>query len=137
MKTKVLTLWLISLLMMGSLLSAEKERQINISWQELFPDHLERVYVIMKTGMIFPHSSQDDIMIDMSIGRLKEELESRGYGIKQIAVVIHNHRMNKNFSRSDYKQYWMLKSYGFKGLFLLYCHRTNKTYDIEDKKKSK
>ena len=137
MRTKVLILGLICLLMLGSFLPAEKKRQIHISWQELFPDHLERVYIIMKDGTIFQHSSQDDLMVDMSIGRLKEELEGGGYGIKDIAVIIHNHRKEKSFFRSDYKQYWTLKSYGFDGRFLMYCHRTKKTYDIEDEGKSK
>jgi len=140
MKSKILTMGLIYLLMMGSVLFAEKERQVNISWQELFPDHLERVYVIMKDGMIFQHSSQNETMVDMSIGMLEKRLKKfkgKNYSIKEIRIVIHNHRRNKNFTREDYKQYWMLKRYGFDGKFLLYCHRTNKTYEIEeDKSKS-
>ena len=128
MRMKTMILGLICLLMLGCALSIEKRRQINISWKEFFPDHLERAYIIMKDGTIFQHSSQDDVMVDMSIGRLKEELESSGYDIKDIAIVIHNHRNKKRFSRSDYKQYWTLKSFGFDGQFLLYCHRTKEVY---------
>ncbi len=115
---------------LASLLVAEK-KSFFASWQELFPDHLERAYVIMQDGATFPHTSQDDAMVDMSIGRLKEELKKMDRNIKDIAVVIHNHRMKKSFSREDWRQYYMLKSYGFNGLFLLYCHRTSKVYSIE------
>lgn len=134
MKVKVLTLWLMFPLMLNFMLSAEKKRQITISWQDLFPDHLERVYIIIKDGAIIQHSSHHEAMIDMSIGKLETRLKERGSNIKEIAIIIHNHRTEKRFSRSDYKQYWTLKSYGFDGRFLIYCHRTNKAYDIEDKK---
>ena len=134
---KILTLGLICLVMVSFVLSAEKKREITISWQELFPDHLERVYIIMKDGAIIQHSSQDDFMVDISIGRLKEELKNRDCSIKDIAVVIHNHRYKKEFSRGDYRQYWTLKDYGFDGQFLLYCHRTKEVYDIEEKEKSR
>jgi len=122
--------------MVCSVLPAEK-KGYTISWQELFPDHLERVYIIMKDGAIIQHSSQHGTMIDISIGRLEEELRKRNSSIKEIKMVIHNHRNQKSFSRSDYKQYWALKSFGFDGQFLLYCHRTREVYDIEGKEKSK
>ena len=109
----------------------EKAGVINHNWQELFPDQLERVYIIMKDGIIIPHSSQHEAMIDMSIGILETRLKERESSIKEIAIIIHNHRKEKSFSRSDYKQYWMLKSYGFDGRFLIYCHRTKEVYDIE------
>jgi hypothetical protein len=120
--------------MLASIFSAS-EKRIN-SWQELFPDHLERVYVVMKDGATFPHTSRYEAMVDMSMGRLEEKLrrvKGKNYSIKEIAVVIHNHRMKKNFGREDWRQYYMLKNYGFNGLFLLYCHRTNKVYNIEKK----
>ena len=134
MKNKTFILGLISLLMLSSVLSGEEKRQINISWKELFPDHLERVYMIMKDGTILQHSSQQEAMISINIGMLEEKLREKNSSIKEITIVIHNHRMNKNFSRSDYKQYWTLKSFGFDGQFLMYCHRTNETYNIEKKK---
>jgi len=134
MKTKTLILGLISLLMLSCTLTAKVEkRQINISWKELFPDHLERVYIFMKDGTIFRHSSQYESMIAMNIDMLEKELKEKNLNIKQIGVIVHNHRISKNFSRSDYRQYWTLKGYGFKGQFLMYCHRTKEIYDIEDK----
>jgi len=138
MRIKVLTLGLICLFMLGSVLSAEKKRQIKISWQEFFPDHLERVYLIMKDGTIFPYTSHYDGKVYISIGWFEEALrkyKNKNYSIKDIAVVIHNHQKNKNFGQEDYKQYGMLKRYGFDGQFLLYCHRTKEVYDIEGKSK--
>ena len=130
MRAKGFVLGLIFFLM--PLSGIEKAGVINYSWQDLFPDQLERVYIIMKDGAIIQHSSQHETMIDISIGMLETRLKERESSIKEIAIIIHNHYKEKSFSRSDYKQYWTLKSYGFDGLFLMYCHRTNKTYDIEE-----
>ena len=136
MRVKFLTLGLICLLVLGSILSAEEKGQINF-WQKFFPDHLERVYIIMKDGMIFKHTSHYEDKIYMSMGDLQNRLKKKNYGIKDIAIIIHNHLKNFKFSPVDHKQYRGLKEHGFKGLFLLYSHVTNKTYDIEDKEKSK
>ncbi|MBA7523221.1 hypothetical protein ES705_15344 [subsurface metagenome] len=132
MRARVLTLGLVFLLVLGSVLSAEKKKKTN-PWQELFTEPIEKVYIIMKDKKGFEYTSHDEIKVHMRIGMLKEKLENRGYSIQDIAIVIHNHRRNKNFTRSDYKQYWMLKGYGFDGRFLLYCHRNKKVYDIEEK----
>ena len=139
MRTKALFLNLIFLLIMSLILSAEEKDPTN-PWRKFFPDHLETVYIIMKDGKRIKHTSQSDIMIDMSIGRLEETLrkiKGKDYSIKKIKIVIHNHRWKNSFSRSDYKQYWTLKSFGFDGRFLLYCHRTKKVYDIKDKESPK
>jgi len=45
MRAKTLTLALIYLLMLGSVLSAEKRNPIN-SWQELFTEPCETIYII-------------------------------------------------------------------------------------------
>ena len=86
---------------LAPLLVAEK-KSFFTSWRELFPDHLERVYVIMKDGATFPHTSHEEVMVDMSIGRLEEKLrriKGKNYSINEIAVVIHNHRRKKNFGQ--------------------------------------
>lgn len=125
--------------MLGSVLSAGKEKRV-YSWQELFPDRLERVYIFMKDGMVIKHTSHDETGIHMSIARLEETLrkiKNKNYSIKEIEVIIHNHRWENYFSPSDHRQYSMLKKYGFNGRFLMYCHRTKEAYDIEENKKSK
>lgn len=123
--------------MLGPVLSAEKKGEVK-TWKDLFTEPVETVYIIMKDGMIFQHSNQNEVMVEMSIGRLEKKLrkvKGKNYSIKEIRTVIHNHRRKNFFTRADYRQYEMLKKYGFKGLFLMYCHRTNKVYDIEDKTK--
>jgi len=110
--------------MLGSVLSA---------WQRLFTEPIETVYIIMKDRAILQYSSQDEAMVNLNIGMLEKKLrkfKGKNYSIKEIKIVIHNHRRKNYFSRSDYKQYRMLKKYGFNGRFLMYCHRTNKVYDI-------
>ena len=108
------------------------------SWQKLFIEPCEIIYFIMKDGQPFRVSSGGIKGIHVPIEELKKRLknEKEAYEIKDIAVVIHNHRTKPRFLEADWKFYRDLKRRGFKGRFLLYCHRTNKVYDIEDKKKS-
>ncbi|MBA7513319.1 hypothetical protein ES705_05334 [subsurface metagenome] len=136
MRTKILIMGVISLLMLSSILSAEEKEQINF-WQKLFPDRLERVYIIMKDGTIFKHTSHYEDKIYMSMESLQRTLKKKDCTIKDIAIIIHNHLKNSKFSSIDHKQYMRLKKHGFNGSFLLYSHMTSKTYDIEDKGKSK
>ena len=134
MRARILALGLI--LSLSPLFSTEKASVINYSWQDLFPDHLERVYIIMKDGVIFPYTSHYGSKVYISIGWFEEALrryKNKNYSIKDIAVVFHNHRKNKNFGHEDWRQYGMLKSFGFDGRFLMYCHRTKEVYNIEDK----
>jgi len=133
---KKIILAIFPLLLLGPVLSIGREN-INYDWQDLFPDPLERVYVIMKDGTIFLYTSHYGDKVYASMGELERMLKKRGSSIKEIAIVIHNHRKEKSFSRSDYKQYWTLKAEGFDGRFLLYCHRTKEVYDIENKEKLK
>jgi len=136
MKTKILTLGLIYLLLLGPILPAEKKGDFN-RWQSLFTEPIETLYIIMEDRVSFQYSSQDENQVFLTIGTLEKQLRTpeRDYKMKDIAVIIHNHLKDCKFSSTDKKQYWRLKKYGFKGLFLLYSHTTNKVYDIEDKKK--
>ena len=136
MKTKILTLGLICPLMMGCVLSMEK-KEVKY-WQELFTEPFEIVYIFMKDRTFFGFSGHYETKVYMSMGLLEKrlkEFKDENYGIKDIAVIIHNHLKGRKFSSTDKKLHWRLKKYGFKGRFLLYSHTTNKTYDIEDKKK--
>ncbi|MBA7535161.1 hypothetical protein ES705_27414 [subsurface metagenome] len=136
MKTKILTLGLVFLLMLGSLFPAEKKKEIN-PWQSLFTEPFESVYFIMKDGTRFRKTNNYEELVYVDIDNLEKELKTseKNYSIKEIKIVIHNHRWKNHFTRSDYRQYWTLKSYGFDGLFLMYCHRTKKVYNIEEKEK--
>jgi len=134
MKTKILTLALIYLLLLGPILPAEKKGDFN-RWQSLFTEPIETLYIIMEDRVAFKYSNQDEVEVRMTLGTLEKRLRTpeRNYKIKDIAVIIHNHLKGCTFSPTDRKLYWRLKSkkYGFRGLFLLYSHTTNKTYDIE------
>ena len=116
------------------LFAAEKEDSINDYWQRLFSEPVEKVCIIMKDYTIFPHTSHYEDVIYMEIGRLEKALKKKGYKIEDIIIVIHNHLTVCRFSDDDYKLYRRLKKYGFDGLFLVYCHTSKKTYDIEKKK---
>ena len=132
MRAKILVLSLILLLV--PLSGIEKSNFIN-SWQELFTEPFEIIYIIMKDNKVFKHSNQDEIKVYMDSGRLEEALKNfktKSYSIKNIAIIIHNHLKGCRFSDEDHKQYRSLKEYGFNGFFLVYCHTSNKVYDIED-----
>lgn len=103
----------------------------------LFTEPFERVYFIMKDGTLFTHTDCYENIIYMRIGELEKALSTseKFYKIKDIAIVIHNHRMDRYFTPKDINQYGALKGYGFNGLFMIYCHMTDKTYCLEDKKK--
>ena len=133
MKVKAFILVLIYFLLLGPIFSAEKEADIN-RWQSLFIEPVETLYIIMEDRVAFKYSSQDENQVFLTIGTLEKQLRTpeRDYKMKDIAVIIHNHLKDCKFSSTDKKQYWRFKKYGFKGLFLLYSHTTNKTYDIED-----
>lgn len=129
MREKIFVLGLIWLLVLGSASSA---------WQSLFTEPIETIYIIMKDGKDFKHSNQNEVRVYMDSGRLEEALKNfkgKSYGIKDIAVIIHNHLKICSFSDEDRKQYRSLKKYGFNGLFLVYCHTSNKVYNIKDKAK--
>lgn len=133
---KIAFLMLVSLILFSPNLFAEKEREVN-PWRELFTEPCEIVYFIMKDGQPFRVSDGGVRRIHVPIEELKKRLkeEKEAYEIKDIAIVIHNHRFKRKFSPADWKFYRDLKTRGFNGQFLMYCHITNKVYDIEDNKK--
>jgi len=132
MRRTILVLIILPLLV----LSAEKEAEVN-PWQKFFTEPGEIVYFIMKDRQPFQVSSGRVKSIHVPIEELKKRLknEEEGYEIKDIAIVIHNHRTKARFLEADWKFYRDLKRRGFNGRFLMYCHRTKITYDIEDNKK--
>lgn len=122
--------FLILLIMMMPLFASE---DFNF-FAPLFTDPVERVYFIMKDGTLFEHTDCYENVIYMRIGDLEEGLNTseKSYKIKDIAIVIHNHRKNKYFTPEDISQHEVLKGYGFNGLFMIYCHMTKETYCMEE-----
>jgi len=133
MRVKILLLGLILIFLSLSLFAS---KNFNF-FTPLFTDPVERVYFIMKDGMLFKHTDCYENVIYMRIEELEKELRTseRAYKIKDIAIVIHNHRTNKYFTPEDISQHKILKEYGFNGLFMIYCHMTNKTYCLRDQEK--
>ena len=134
MRTKILTLALICLLMSSFVLATEK-KYIK-SWLDYFPDPVERIYVIMKDEIAFKFTNYEERLIYLAAGILEDFLKKKAYKIKDIAIIIHNHRFERKFSDADWRFYRDLKKRKFDGLFLIYCHWANKSYCIEDKKKN-
>lgn len=130
MRRIILMLLLLPLLVF----SAQKKIEIK-SWLDYFPDPIERVYVIMKNETAFKFTNYEERLIYMGAGILEDFLKKKAYKIKDIAIIIHNHRFERKFSDADWKFYRDLKRRKFNGLFLLYCHITKEVYDIEDNKK--
>ena len=135
MRTKILTLGLISLLMLSCVLSAKDKKQAK-SWLDYFPDLVERIYIIMKDGMAFKHTNYEERLIRIGAGWLEETLKKKGYRIKDISIIIHNHRIERKFSDADWRFYRDLKKREFNGRFLIYCHLTKAVYSISLLKQS-
>ena len=91
----------------------------------------------MKDGTPFKHTNHEERFIRLSAGLLEDTLKKKKHEIKNIAIVIHNHHIEREFSERDLIFYRDIKGRGFNGLFLLYCKRTNKTYCLEDEKINK
>jgi len=136
MKRKIFTVGLIYSLIISFALSAEK-KNISYSYEELFPDLVERMYIIMKDGKIFKHSTLEQTRISLNAWMLKKALKQMQYKVEDILIIIHNHRFKRKFSTGDWTFYSSLKRYGFSGRFLHYCHQTKEVYDIEKKSKGK
>lgn len=138
MRTRIRTLGLICLLMMGCTLSMGK-KEVK-SWQELFTEPFERVLIILKDkdnpddGIILRFTDHLTDKVFLNVENVEEELNKHGYKIENIEVVIHNHFIRCRFSLKDESLYRRLKSSGFNGRFLLYCHRTGEVYNIEKEK---
>lgn len=120
-------------ILLAALFSSDKIR----SWADLFPDPIERIYIIMEDGVSFKQTNHEERRINLTVGRLEEALKKTSYRIKDIAIIIHNHRFEREFSESDWGFYRDLKKHGFNGRFLLYCHLTKEVYEIEKKEESK
>ena len=130
MRAKILIPSLIILLMFSSVLYA-KEKYIK-SWLDYFPDPVERIYIIMKDGVIFKQTNYEERLVRLNVGILEKTLKKISYKIKDVLIIIHNHRFERHFSDGDWRFYGDLKRRDFEGLFLIYCHMTKKIYDIED-----
>ena len=128
MRLKILTLGLVCLLMLGSVLPADQSK----SWLDYFPDPVERIYVAMKDETAFVFTNHEERLVYMGAGILGDFLKKKGYGIKDISIIIHNHRFEQKFSPADWKFYGDLKKREFDGLFLIYCHRTKEIYPISN-----
>lgn len=136
MKIKLLILVLIYSLMLSFAFSIEQKNHIS-SWKELFPDPVERIYIIMKDGFRFKQTNYEERLIYIGAGTLEKILKKNSYKIKDIEIIIHNHRFEREFSDADWRFYRDLKRREFNGYFLIYCHWTNKIYPIEKKQESK
>jgi len=103
-------------------------------WEKLFTEPVETLYIIMEDGSPFRHSNQYENLIYCDIAEFKKRLKTpqKKYKIEDIAIVIHNHFVNNKFSEDDIRRYEELKKEDFDGLFLMYCRRTNESYNIKD-----
>jgi len=103
-------------------------------FSKLFTEPIEILYIIMKDGTPFRYTSFDENRIWLNVEEMERGLRTpdRKYSISDIAIIIHNHLIEDKASDDDRRQLKDLKKHGFKGLFLIYCKRTNKTYLVQD-----
>lgn len=127
---KMLSLVVIILLVV-SCASIPREKKDRVkSWLDYFPDPIERIYIVMKDETAFMFTNHEERFIYMGAGILEDFLKKRAYKIKDIAIIIHNHRFEQKFSPADWRFYRDLKKREFDGRFLIYCHLTKEVYSI-------
>lgn len=129
---KMLSLVVIILLAVSCASIPREEKDQVKSWLDYFPDPVERIYVVLKDETVFKFTNYEERFIYLSAGILEDFLKKKGHEIKDIVIIIHNHRFEQKFSPADWRFYGDLKRRNFKGRFLLYCHWTKKVYDIEN-----
>jgi len=115
MRTKILTLGLACLLMLGSVLPV-----FGNFWDTAFRGiGYEKMFLRMDNGKMLEYTTYNKITINRT--DFFTFLKNKDFTVSQIKVCIHNHPYSTEFSEGDKKFYRQIVEAGFKGKFLVYC----------------
>ena len=90
-----------------------------------FNNPVETLYVICFNGHYYSLSTQEANQISISPFFLKTFLEERGYTLKDVAILMHNHFYMPMLSYPDRNSLLKLRNYGFRGSFGIYITSTD------------
>ena len=91
-----------------------------------FTTTVETLYIICFDGYTYGLSTHDANKIDISAFYLKTFLEERGYTLKDVAIMMHNHFAMPMFSGPDRTFLLRARNYGFRGSFGVYVTATGR-----------
>lgn len=96
-----------------------------------FTEPVEKLIFIAFNGDSYALSNYTESSVSVNYDEFKELLKKDGLEIKDIMCVIHNHTGTlMKFSPRDLRFYGILKSDGFKGLFLLWSSIRQRVTDF-------
>lgn len=91
-----------------------------------FTEPFEILYAICFDGQFWSFSTHEANQISLSAYYLKTFLEERGYTLKDVAIMMHNHFAMPRLSWTDSNTLLKLRNYGFRGSFGIYITSTKK-----------
>lgn len=95
-----------------------------------FTATVETLFVVCFDGQVYGLSTQEPNQVSVSPFYLKTFLEERGYTLKDVAIMMHNHFAMPVFSWQNGISLLKLRNYGFRGSFGIYITSTKKiAYD--------
>lgn len=105
----------------------------NIFYNTFFKDPIEKLIVLFPDGEFFYFTTQQEKVVNMDGWSCIAILKQSGRSIVDAIIVIHNHPLGMpRFSEGDMNFLRTLKSYGFKGAFLLYHQPSGRVITYED-----
>lgn len=100
-------------------------------FENLFKEPVEVLVFITVSGDFYALTNYKEFSVAMNYDEFKKLLKKDGYAIKDIICVIHNHTGTlMKFSPKDLQFYNVLKTDGFKGLFLLWSSLRQRVTDM-------
>ena len=91
-----------------------------------FSSPVEALYIICFDGYFYRISTGEANRVDVSAHYLKTFLGERGYALKDVAIMMHNHFAMPAFSWGDTNILLKLRGYGFRGSFGIYITSTER-----------
>jgi len=100
--------------------------QGRLNWKLSFAEPFEIIFLLLYDTRLIGLTTQDEHAVDVSVSFIEEFLEADGYGISDIAIVLHNHFRSSFFSWGNGLVLKELRRRGFKGSFGVYHTPTDK-----------
>ena len=94
---------------------------------------VESCYIVMKDKVRFYITSYHEARIESSYYNITKKLDRKGYKIKDIYLIVHNHWAWSRFTPTDKLLYIRLREDGFRGLFLLYVQPQGNVFSLVEK----
>lgn len=90
-------------------------------WEYLYANiEFEILMFMTYDGRLFMYTQASPFKASVPILKLLRDLADEGYTIEDVIVCVHNHVFSASFSTTDFQGLFLLKFYGFKGLYCVW-----------------